>query len=83
MPDEKPSDAKELGRNFALAQVGMEMVVPLIVGLVLDHYAGTGPWLTISGIILGFVGGVFHIVMLTKQQETGRPKNNKPGSGPR
>jgi len=81
MPDKRPPDAREMGFNFTLAQVGVEMVVPLIVGLVIDRYANTSPWFTISGVILGFVGGVTHIVVLTNQQEAARRDKNKPGSG--
>jgi F0F1-type ATP synthase assembly protein I len=82
MPEEQPPDQRELGLNLTLAQVGVEMVTPLFVGLVVDHYAGTSPWFTISGVILGFVGGVTHIVLLANRQEMARrKKNDKPGSG--
>jgi F0F1-type ATP synthase assembly protein I len=82
MPAEQPPDQRELGLNFTLAQVGVEMIAPLFAGLVLDHYAGTGPWLTIGGVVLGFVGGLTHIVMLTNRQEPSRrEKKDKPGSG--
>jgi F0F1-type ATP synthase assembly protein I len=57
------------------------MVGPLIAGLVIDHYANTSPWFTVSGVILGFVGGISHIVLLTNRQETARRKKNKPGNG--
>jgi F0F1-type ATP synthase assembly protein I len=78
MPDSRPPDARELGYYFALAQVGVEMVVPLIVGLVIDYYADWGPWATIGGTILGFVGGVVHLVALANQQEA-RHKRPPPG----
>ena len=39
-----PSGPKEMGYFFALGQVGLEMAVPIGVGAVIDHYAGSGPW---------------------------------------
>jgi F0F1-type ATP synthase assembly protein I len=81
MPDRRPPDARELGYYFSLAQVGVEMVVPLIVGLVVDYYADTSPWLTISGMVLGFVGGVTHIVVLTNKHDAATRKDQS-GSNP-
>lgn len=60
----KPPSRHELGRYFALAQVGIEMIVPLGVGLWLDHAFGWSPWATIGGMFLGFVGGLAHLVVL-------------------
>jgi F0F1-type ATP synthase assembly protein I len=69
VPDEKQSDQQELGYYMTLAQVGLEMVAPVIVGLVADHFAGTMPWITLGGIVLGFVGGLTHLVMLGQKQD--------------
>jgi F0F1-type ATP synthase assembly protein I len=82
MPEEQPHDQRELGLNLTLAQVGVEMVVPLIVGLVVDQYADTMPWFTISGVVLGFVGGIVHIVALTNKQEAARRNQGKQEGGP-
>jgi len=70
-----------MGIYLTLAQVGFEMVVPLIVGLAVDHYADTMPWFTVSGVILGFVGGVAHLVVLGRQQEALKRERNKPENG--
>lgn len=69
MPDERPPDAREMGINLTLAQVGVEMVVPMIVGLVIDYLAGCLPWATLAGLGLGAVGGIAHLVMLSNQQD--------------
>jgi F0F1-type ATP synthase assembly protein I len=55
-------DRKELGRYFALGQVGLEMVVPILVGLGVDHYLGSAPWGVIIGAALGLCGGLVHLV---------------------
>jgi F0F1-type ATP synthase assembly protein I len=62
-------DPKQLGAYFVLAQVGLEMVAPLVLGLLLDRYLGWTPWATITGAMLGLIGGVIHLVVLQ-----GRPK---------
>jgi F0F1-type ATP synthase assembly protein I len=51
---------------FALSQVGFEMAAPIGVGYLVDLWLGVFPWLTISGAILGLVGGLYHLVALTK-----------------
>ncbi len=44
-----------------MASVGLEMgasvAAGLIIGYYLDNYFGIFPWLTITGIIIGFIGG--------------------------
>lgn len=64
---EGPFDPKEMGRLYALGQVGMEMVVPVLIGLALDHWLGWGPWATVTGAVLGFVVGMLHLIHLLGQ----------------
>lgn len=78
---EGPPDSRELGYYFSLAQVGLEMVVPLVAGVWLDRTFGWTPWATLAGIALGFVGGLGHLIVLAKRSETDRsPK--PPGEAP-
>ena len=42
-------NSREMGRYFALAQVGLEMVVPIVIGVLADSYFGWGPW----GVVVG------------------------------
>jgi F0F1-type ATP synthase assembly protein I len=72
-------DPKEVGRAYAMAQVGMEMVVPIGVGVALDYWLGWTPWATVAGAIFGFVGGLFHLVSLMNKENRDRP--SKPRSG--
>ena len=65
MPEDPP-DSRELGYYFALAQVGVEMVAPLGIGLGLDFYFGWLPWATVTGAVLGFVGAGYAIVRRVK-----------------
>jgi ATP synthase protein I len=59
----------EQGRLFALSQVGMEMVAPIAVGLFLDNRYGWSPWGVVVGVLLGFVGGLYHLLVMLKRFE--------------
>jgi F0F1-type ATP synthase assembly protein I len=63
-------DRNEMGRYFALGQIGMEMVVPIVAGLVADHYLGWRPWGVIVGAVLGPVGGFVHLVHLLNKMDS-------------
>ena len=62
-------DPKELGRYFALAQIGLEMVAPIALGLVLDYYLNWTPWGVVCGTIIGFAGGLLHLLTMLKRFE--------------
>ncbi|MFM7149794.1 MAG: AtpZ/AtpI family protein [Gemmataceae bacterium] len=64
------TDRKELARYMALSQVGLEMVAPIGLGLILDHYLKWSPWGVISGSVLGLVGGIAHLIQLSSDRET-------------
>ena len=70
------TDRKELGKALALSQIGMEMVTPIALGLVIDYYLGWLPWATVVGAVLGLIGGLAHLVQLTKKDD---PKIKKSG----
>jgi F0F1-type ATP synthase assembly protein I len=61
-------DPKELGFYFALSQVGMEMVAPLVAGALLDYYLNWGPWGAIAGALFGLAAGMTHLIMLLNQR---------------
>ena len=72
------TDRKDLGKALALSQIGMEMVVPIILGLVIDYYLGWLPWATVVGAVLGLVGGLAHLVQLTKKDTKKADKTEGP-----
>jgi len=67
-------DRRELGYYVTLAQAGIEMVVPLGIGVWLDQLLGWTPWATVIGTILGFVGGITHLVILGQRGQSQQPK---------
>ncbi len=80
MPEGRP-DLKELGYYFALAQVGLEMVAPLGIGIALDAYFGWKPWATVIGAIFGFTGGLLHLILMVKQHDKSERTDRKEGGG--
>jgi F0F1-type ATP synthase assembly protein I len=70
---------KEMGYYFSLAQIGMEMVVPIGIGVALDRYLGCSPWGAILGTLLGFAGGLTHLIVLVNQHDKARQKKRPPG----
>lgn len=65
-----------LGRYMELSQVGLEMVVPIGIGMAVDYYLDWGHWAVVVGTILGFTGGLFHLIQLVN-------KLDKDSSGPK
>jgi F0F1-type ATP synthase assembly protein I len=76
---EGPSD-KEISYYYALAQAGLEMVGPLLIGVGIDYYFSTSPWATVVGAVLGFVGGFFHLIMMITRHDSG-DRSQKPDRG--
>lgn len=56
-----------------MAQVGFEMVVPIVFGIFLDNWLGTSPWMVAAGAALGFAGGLWHLVVLLKRLDKRDP----------
>ncbi len=79
MPERQP-EPKELGRYLALGQAGMEMVAPIVLGLILDHYLGWTPWLTVIGAVIGFVGGLAHMVVIVNRLHQSDSSTSRRGS---
>jgi F0F1-type ATP synthase assembly protein I len=67
-------DPTQMGRYVALAQVGLEMVMPIVIGLLLDYYLGWSPWGVVVGTVIGFVGGLMHLLALLKRFEQDRTR---------
>lgn len=64
-----PPDPRQLTRYFTLAQVGVEMAAPIGLGWLLDNWLGWFPWVTISGAVLGLVGGMYHLIVVLNQAD--------------
>jgi ATP synthase protein I len=67
MPEDRQAERRRLGLYLTLGQAGTEMVMPFVVGLIADRYLGTLPWLTITGVVVGFVGGLAHMIIIANR----------------
>jgi hypothetical protein len=74
------SDPKIPGAYLALAQVGLEMVVPILLGLGLDYGLGWAPWGVIAGALLGLFGGMFHLITIQKRPVKSPPSDSGGGT---
>jgi F0F1-type ATP synthase assembly protein I len=63
-----------------MAQVGIEMVVPIGLGVALDYWLGWTPWATIAGAVIGFVGGLVHLVSMLNRDNEQRRTNRDAGA---
>ena len=70
---------RELAKYYSLAQVGLEMVAPIALGVWLDTRYDLMPWLTVTGAVVGLVGGVFHLLLLLKRFEADGSSQPKQG----
>jgi F0F1-type ATP synthase assembly protein I len=81
-------EPRKFGLYLALGQAGLEMVAPLGLGVWLDWLLGWTPWLTLCGIVIGFVGGLTHMIVIanrlnspdaaTRSRQPEKPVNRGP-----
>lgn len=74
-------DPKQLGRYLELSQIGLEMVVPIAIGAILDSVLEWAPWGTIVGAFLGLIGGMAHLIAFLNRKPDS-PAEKKPDSPP-
>jgi F0F1-type ATP synthase assembly protein I len=72
-----PSQQRHLARLYALGQVGLEMVVPIGFGLLIDWYFQVSPWGVVVGAVLGFVGGFAHLIKILNHLEEDSSKSRR------
>lgn len=74
-----PEDPRELGRYLALANVGLEMVAPVGLGVLLDAYLAWSPWGAAVGAVVGLTVGLTHLVMMSKRDDgDSGPRSGEP-----
>lgn len=77
-----PSNQKAFSRYMAMSQAGLEMVVPIGIGVGVDLYFHIAPWGAVIGAALGFTLGLTHLIYLSQQKDEGTDQPPKPKSGP-
>jgi len=67
-------DFRLMAKVAQISQIGMEMAVPVGLGIGVDFWLKTLPWFTIVGAILGPTLGFIHLLSIirpAKKSETG------------
>jgi ATP synthase protein I len=69
MPDEDPQETnRKSGLAYAAAfSLFASVVSGLIAGWLLDRWLQTGPWLLVTGLVLGIAGGFYEFIRTTSK----------------
>ncbi len=62
-------DPKIMSQYLAYSQIGFEMVGPILLGLLLDHWLESAPTCVTIGAILGLVGGMAHLIHMVRKSQ--------------
>jgi F0F1-type ATP synthase assembly protein I len=54
--------------------------MPIVLGVILDYYLNWTPWGVVCGTVLGFVGGLLHLLALLKRFD--KEQSDKPPEKP-
>jgi F0F1-type ATP synthase assembly protein I len=76
-----PQNQKAFSRYLGMSQAGLEMVVPIGIGVAVDWYWNTGPWGAIVGAVLGFGGGLTHLIYMSQKKDENGDQPSPPTSG--
>lgn len=66
-PDGRSPYALAMEWISRITTISLEMVLPGVIGYWIDLRLGTKVVFLILGVILGFVGGIWQLIKLTKQ----------------
>ncbi len=77
-PDRRSSLAIGLDLASRVTTIGLEFALPAAAGYGLDTWLGTKPAVTVVGVVLGFLTGMFHAVKMASRMPggTGQPASN-------
>ena len=71
----KRGSGTKWGHQLRLSSVGLTLAISVAIGALggwwLDGYLGTGPWLTVVGLVLGSAAGFYELV-----REVNRPSDS-------
>lgn len=71
---------REMGYYAALAQTGLEMVLPAVAGHFIDGWLNTTPWITVIAAVVGFTAGLIHLIAIVNRKERDESRDKKPPS---
>ena len=67
--DDRERSILAVGLDWAarITSIGLEFVLPGLIGVGLDHVWGTRPWMTICGVIIGFCIGLYELLRIASR----------------
>jgi len=67
--DDSERSILAVGLDWAarITTIGLEFVVPGLIGLGVDHVLGIRPWAMICGMIIGFCIGMYELLRIASQ----------------
>lgn len=82
-PDRRSALAIGVEWASRVSTIGLEFALPPLAGAYCDQRAGTSPWLTLLGVLLGFVVGMWHILRIARQAQADGKRDAGPGKNSR
>jgi len=79
-PDERSAIAVAMAWSYRVMAVSLEMVVPGMLGYVVDRWIGTGFLLAAVGFFGGMSLAIWHLLLMTRGDEK-RPSSNEGAEG--
>ena len=76
-PDDRSALARALELGSLATTIALEMVVPIVLGLLLDRWLGTKAVFTILGGVAGMAGGLWQLVRLSGELAGKSEKNRQ------
>lgn len=78
--DKRPPIVAAMQWVSQITTVSLELVIPSAAGYWLDERWGTGPWLLICGVLLGFTVFMYHLLQMAGMVGKGRGRPAEPDS---
>jgi F0F1-type ATP synthase assembly protein I len=69
---------RQMGYYAALAQIGVEMVLPAVGGYYLDQWLGTTPWIMVAAAVFGFAASLIHLFAILRQKARDESSDKTP-----
>ncbi|MFH1829695.1 MAG: AtpZ/AtpI family protein [Pseudomonadota bacterium] len=76
-----PKDLSSFAAYGIYGAAGLQLAISVVAFLFIGDYAdeklGTSPWLTVTGLILGFIGGMVNLIKIVKRINIGGEPKDK------
>lgn len=81
-PDSRSAVSVGLEWGSRVTSIGLEFVVPALLGYGLDRWLGTRPWFAALGALLGLTMGMLHVFRLPAELARDARRRREAEGGP-